>query len=288
MLFSLIVPSVGRPDDLERLFRTLDRQSLTDFHVIVVDQSRSNSLDSVIERYASKLDITHVRSRQRGAARARNEGFSHARGAYVTWPDDDCFYDPDVLETAARILREHQDWQAILGVPVDENGSYYGRPPKPGVHRMSRFRSFYWGCEYTFFIRRSAFDALGGYDEELGPGAGTDLWAGEQTDLLLRASHAGIVAYFAPELRVHHPNLSDVVVDAAAKRKLYHYAFAMGQVARKNNLSALESTACVAMSFRAIVMACLRCNPNQIRIAIVRWQGLVSGLTKPYRSSAVV
>ncbi|HTW94346.1 MAG TPA: glycosyltransferase family A protein, partial [Tepidisphaeraceae bacterium] len=109
MKFSLIVPTVDRVAELERLLTSLQRQTLRDFEVLVVDQNADDRVTTVIERCGKRLSIVHLRC-QRGTSRARNLGIRRAAGTVMAFPDDDCWYPPDVLEEIWKQLCEHPQW----------------------------------------------------------------------------------------------------------------------------------------------------------------------------------
>src|ERR1700754_3487501 len=86
-LFSLIVCTVDRSDQLERLFASLKVQRYTDFEVILVDQNLDDRLAGLVEGYSPSFTIRHIRS-ERGISRARNNGMAIATGSYICFPDD--------------------------------------------------------------------------------------------------------------------------------------------------------------------------------------------------------
>ena len=84
------------------------------------------------------------------------------------------------------------------------------------------------------FLRSSALEAVGPFDETLGRASG--VWdAGEETDILIRIIDAGYRVDYDPSLFVHHP---DPERDNAASYPLDRwrgYAQAMGHVMRKHH-----------------------------------------------------
>src|SRR5882724_3254503 len=81
-IFSLIVCTLGRQDQLRRLFASLAVQSFRDFEVIVVDQNEGGFLDEIIAAYRPRLEIIHVAAAP-GLSGARNVGLAHASGQIV-------------------------------------------------------------------------------------------------------------------------------------------------------------------------------------------------------------
>ena len=119
MRFSLILATVGRTEELERFLDSLLVQTHRDFEVVVVDQNKDERLLSVLEPYTEKLRLEHLRPGSRGASRARNEGLERASGELFAFPDDDCWYPPDLLARADEVLRVRPDLDGLTGCSVD-------------------------------------------------------------------------------------------------------------------------------------------------------------------------
>jgi GT2 family glycosyltransferase len=121
----------------------------------------------------------------------------------LAFPDDDCWYEPNVIET----IRNRFISEPELGGLVarwEEQAEALGRPSVTGQLSLNAWRQFRGGeaSSIALFFRHDLFDALGGFDERLGVGR----WygAGEETDFLLRALMSGVRLDHAPEARVHH------------------------------------------------------------------------------------
>jgi glycosyltransferase involved in cell wall biosynthesis len=86
---SVIVPTHGRPAQLERCIASLLRQRLpqgVSFEVIVVDDGS----DPGVTLPGSPPGVVLLRQPQAGPAAARNTGLAAARGPLVAFIDDDC------------------------------------------------------------------------------------------------------------------------------------------------------------------------------------------------------
>ena len=99
MTFDLVVATVDRVAELGQLLDSLDRQTHTDFRVLVVDQNDDDRVQDVLARHGSlRIDRLQV---PRGLSRARNEALTHLQAEVVAFPDDDCSYPDDLLEEGA-------------------------------------------------------------------------------------------------------------------------------------------------------------------------------------------
>ncbi len=96
-LFSVIVPTYGRPAFLREAVDSVLAQTVADLECIVVD-------DASPEPVTVDVDDERVRVVRRatngGPSAARNTGVAHARGTYFTFLDDDDVYTPERLAIA--------------------------------------------------------------------------------------------------------------------------------------------------------------------------------------------
>src|SRR5438477_1244496 len=99
---SIIVPTRLRNQLLTRAVRSLLAQTFADFEILVVDDNPAEArvatdpvLNSLLQHPKVRL-LTH--EQPRNAAAARNVALRAARGAWITYLDDDDAYQPSKLE----------------------------------------------------------------------------------------------------------------------------------------------------------------------------------------------
>lgn len=234
-LFSLILATVGRVDDLARFLRSLHAQSYRRFELIVVDQNEDDRLVPLLAIHKDDFPIVHLRS-ARGLSKARNVGLRHVSGDLVAFPDDDCWYpDAGLLEKVADFFAAHPERAGLTGRSEDGNGASDCRWL---AHSATVTTSNVWvaATSFTIFLRREAVEAVGDFDESLGVGAGTVWGAGEEIDYVVRAVAAGASILYDPDLVVYHPCKELVRTDAFLHR-VELYSCGAGRVIRKNRLS---------------------------------------------------
>ena len=115
MRFSLVLATVGRTEELNRFFASLDYATHRNFEVILVDQNPDDRLNSVLDHYDGRFPALHLRS-ERGLSRARNVGLRRVTGDVVAFPDDDCWYPPNLLNQVEILVLLY-----ILLIPQSEN-----------------------------------------------------------------------------------------------------------------------------------------------------------------------
>jgi glycosyltransferase involved in cell wall biosynthesis len=199
----LVLATVGRTDQVERLLESLVAQSYGDLRVLVVDQNDDDRLEAVLDRFDPRLSILRLRSPV-GLSRARNAALSHIRGAIVGFPDDDCWYPPGLLFDVAGALAAHASWDGLSVQARDDRGRRSSMLWDRSAGTIDRYNVWRRAISFSFFLRRDVLPAVGEFAAELGVGSGTRWGSGEETDYLLRALDAGFRIHYEPELFVYH------------------------------------------------------------------------------------
>ena len=186
--FSIVVPTLDRPEKLRRLLDLLAQQRDGDFEVIVVDQSTVafSSSDNVI-------DLTVVHSPVRSQVHARNLGTSVARGEIIVCTDDDC-EPPDTWLAHARTCFEDPDTVGVEGRCFSD---YMHDPDWRSVHNYGVEGIGFMSC--NMFVTSEAFHEIGGFDM-----AFDEDQFRYDTDLGWRLQEVGNVV-FSDEAYVYHP-----------------------------------------------------------------------------------
>ena len=216
--FSLVVATKGRTEELGTLLESVRAQDGVAAEVIVVDQNGDDRLVPVLAPFAGALAITHLRTPIANANHARNLGLSAGNGEILLFPDDDCVLSRGVLARAAAAFAADPALGVLTGPaesPAGGLGSGRWRAASGPITLADVWTSV---IEFNLFIRREAAEALGGFDESLGPG--THFGSAEGNDLVARAIRSGIVARYDRDLRIVHPDkrLTEV---AAARAEVY-------------------------------------------------------------------
>jgi GT2 family glycosyltransferase len=170
-------------------------------HVVVVD---NGSTDGTAEAVRSRFpEVELVASGENLGAIGRNVGVARLATPYVAFCDDDTWWDPGSLATAADVLDAHPRLAVVTARIVVEPG---GREdPIVAELRDSPVRGADWlpGPALGSFLagasvlRREAFEEVGGFSERLWLGGEEELMAGD-------LAAAGWELCYLPQLTVHH------------------------------------------------------------------------------------
>jgi glycosyltransferase involved in cell wall biosynthesis len=276
MRFSLVVATLGRDADVAALLDSLLAQGRRDFEVIVVDQNDDDRLGAIEAAYAPRIALRRLRSAVRNANHARNLGLRHARGAIVTFPDDDCLYPPGVLERVDAAFTRDATLAVLTGPaasPAGGLGSGRWREASGPIDLATVWTSV---IEFNIFLRRDAALALGGFDESMGPGS--PFGSAEGNDLVCRAMAHGGRAHYDAALRIIHPDkrLSDVAVERAER-----YGRGLGFALRRHGAPLSTRTTFLVRPLGGVAASLLRGRMHEAGYYWMTFRGRLAGMLAP-------
>lgn len=192
---SVVIPTHDRPEALARLLSSIMQSDGPSVEVVVVDDgSPAHTYDDAEESYPG---VSWLREARSGPARARNAGWQKTTGDIVVFVDDDCVLAPETLGALRSALA---DFDAV-GATIEplERGRLiadFMHAEHLVCHKVDD-GNVRWLVTACIGVRRSALEALGGFDERLTHG-------GEDVDLSFRLREAGLRLSVCPGAVAHH------------------------------------------------------------------------------------
>lgn len=197
---AIVIPTRDRAEPLDRCLNAVGPARET---VVVDDGSLDPAAVAAIAGAADAVVVRHERST--GPAQARNAGAAATSAPLIAFVDSDVRPDPDWL---AGLIGHFADPRVAavaprVNVPAG-NGAVSAyeavRSPldlgtEPGLAGPGRRLGFVPAA--ALVVRRSAFDAVGGFDAGLA--------VGEDVDLVWRLSAANWAVRYEPSVAVEHP-----------------------------------------------------------------------------------
>jgi glycosyltransferase involved in cell wall biosynthesis len=189
---SVVIPTRGRPALLAETLATITGQDYLGRLEIVVVHDREEIDPSMAELSRPDREIVSiVNTRTGGLCGARNSGLLASSGAFVASCDDDDLWYPAKVRLQVNRLLDDQGLLAVgagIRLLMGERGDvvWPAREALVPHERLleNRVKELH---SSTLMMRRSAFDDVGLYDEDL------PYSYGEDYDWLLRASRVGSV-----------------------------------------------------------------------------------------------
>jgi glycosyltransferase involved in cell wall biosynthesis len=208
MLFSVVVPTYGRPDEVTELLSSLENQELKDFEVILGDGSPDDSLKTVADKYKDRLKLKHLHKKKLGISESRNWGVENAIGEIVVFFDSDCVIPPFYF----KVVKEYLSANPLdaYGGPDRADQSFNSRQKAisyamtsffttGGIRGKKKHVGNYQPRGFNMGIRRSVFNAIGGY---------SGLKVSEDIDLSMRLKKAGYRSGLIEGAYVYHKRRS--------------------------------------------------------------------------------
>lgn len=237
MKLSLVVSTLGRTDTFIKFFQSLEKQTVTDFELIIVDQNDDDRVLELINETKPAIEIKRIHAPgERGLSRGRNLGSSFAIGDVLLYPDDDCWYPSDFLEKGLRFIDENEA-DFVTGRASDESGRSINGRFEIEAQYINRENVWTTQIEWVCFFKKTVVDTLNGYDNGIGVGSSSRWQACEGQDFVLRALDKGFKGYFTPDLFGHHEELNIQNPDDAMRKKGAAYARGFGHVAKIHKYS---------------------------------------------------
>lgn len=185
---SVVLTAYNRGHALARTLDSILGQTFTDFELIIADDSSTDDTREICEAYVKNDSrVRYYRNETNlGMPGNLNAAVIHARGNYVANLHDGDIYRSDLLEKWLKALENNPsaafcfNKYEILDVDGNPTGKIAGSYDSgliPGMQLIKRIFSAngspVWG---TVMARRSAYEAVGPFDERFGIIADVDMW----------------------------------------------------------------------------------------------------------------
>lgn len=225
MRFSLVVTTFDRQKELERLFSSISNQSLdSQIEVVLVNQGSLSP-----PALPPRIPVTEINTNACvSLSKARNLGLARATGEIIGFPDDDCWYEPDLIGKISQYFEENQNTDCICTNIFDPyNQKSYGHRPVDIILPITFGNLTRLPASAGIFLRRCPFEHAGAwFDESLG--VGTEIGSAEETELVARLLDAKLRADYVGTIQVYHPVLSEYMANDA--NKCYNYGLGFGYI----------------------------------------------------------
>lgn len=191
---------------LEKSIASVLCQTYKDFEFIICnDGSTDDTLEHLIlyENIDPRIKVISYKQ-NRGLSYALNQCLKIANGEYIARQDDDDISHPCRLQKEVEFLDKYDEY-AIVGTLADvfdDNGVWgeYKNPEKPTKN------DFYWNSPFmhpTIMIRKTAYDAVGGYR------VATETRRCEDLDMFMRMYAVGLKGYNIQERLYQYRMVND-------------------------------------------------------------------------------
>ena len=201
---STIIPTINRYADLKSTIADLNKQSVTDFEIIIIEQTAKEVAETITGE-----NIIYLHKDFKSASKARNIGLLEAKSPITLFLDDDVIIDnPDFLKNhlqhyenkknsgvAGAILDLKRKWIEVL--PKRTNHKYLGWLYKPRNYDKPSLNVG--GGSGNLSVRTTWAIKIGGMDENFDKGAYR-----EESDFCYRYTKKYGLLIYDPEAYLIH------------------------------------------------------------------------------------
>ncbi|MBV9277716.1 MAG: glycosyltransferase [Candidatus Eremiobacteraeota bacterium] len=228
-LVSVLIPTKNSAAHLARCIGSVRAQRYPAIEVIVID---NDSHDATPEIARAKADRFLVAGGER--SRQLNTGAKHANGKYLYRIDGDFVLDRDVIGEAVRLC-ETEGYDAVAVHNESDPSVSFWAKVRNFERAMYKYDPTIVGAR---FLSKEAFNAVGGFDE--------DLIAGEDYDIHNRLLRTG---YRIGRIEPAEMHLGEPVSLAEFASKSFFYGQTIGAFVRKSGLRGVRQVSPIRAAF---------------------------------------
>jgi GT2 family glycosyltransferase len=200
---TIVIATYNRAYQLARLLASLGGQIRDGDELMIAE----NGTPQPVKVPPSAPPLKHLHEPRGGKCRSQNRAIAESHGEVVVLLDDDLTVQAGYLDAVERFFTRNPEFAAMAGriLPAEDPEAKVGANwiylDLPIFDRGDRVVEVPGVLGANMAFRRSALDAVGPFDERLGPGA-----AGheEETEMSQRLRRKGLRIGYAPEAVVYH------------------------------------------------------------------------------------
>ncbi|MBP5503520.1 MAG: glycosyltransferase [Bacteroidales bacterium] len=209
MKLSIVIPLYNRPDEIDELLDSLEKQTSNNFDVIVVEDGSDKPSKDIIENHSNKLDIKYFFKQNTGPGLTRNYGAERSDGDYIVFFDSDCIIPPDYIKIVTESLEKEYvdayggpDAALPTFTPVQKAISYAMTSilSTGGIRGASEKAGKFHPRSFNMGFSRKVFEATSGF---------SNMRFGEDIDMTLRILEQGFTTKLIKDAFVYHKRRTD-------------------------------------------------------------------------------
>lgn len=122
---SIIIPIYNTQKYIEKCLRSLEKQTMKNFEIILVNDGSTDNTEKIVKRYINEhknLNIIYIKKENGGLASARNCGVKRAKGKYISFLDSDDYLDNNLFQNLKQYMDKDVEMIKFKMQKVEENG----------------------------------------------------------------------------------------------------------------------------------------------------------------------
>jgi glycosyltransferase involved in cell wall biosynthesis len=175
-LISIVLPTYNQSDFLPAALDSIFSQTFTNFELIVVNDGSTDSTAHILDNYRQNHSFVLIEQENQKLPRSLNNGFTCAKGKYLTWTSTDNIMMPEMLEVLSKELENDSTVGLVYAdrYVIDKDGKILGEFSSPEYDPFLLLHLNMINC--CFLYRRDCLDRVGGYDHRFIYGEDWEYW----------------------------------------------------------------------------------------------------------------
>jgi len=240
-LVSVIIPTVDRPNTLERALRSVEHQSYPNLEVVIVNGGKHDLVEKVIAEQPDDLEISHLHNDSpQGLPAARNQGADIAEGEYLAFLDDDDAWHPEKIERQISTLQAADDATQLsycgrVSITPERTVRHIRQPNQKADLFEDLLVDNVIGTPSGVLVSTSSFEQVGGFDASMHYQEDWEFylrlsreyqWSCLSDALTIRFIHSGAMSRDTSESKRYRERVLDRYEDDLMEQGLYERAWA--------------------------------------------------------------
>lgn len=200
-MISIVIPTYNRAHLISRAIQSVLGQDYKDWELLIVDDGSTDNTAEVVEDFLENERIRYIRKDNTGATHTRNVGAQYATREFLTFLDSDDEARPNWLSSYYDKIEKGAEVVCCGYEYYDHNGNFL---EEKGIKKMGPLYQNYSGRFTnggTYILKKSFFDDVGGFDENLKSGQHSELAL--RLTAMFKERGIEIVNIYKPLIKVH-------------------------------------------------------------------------------------
>jgi len=166
---SIIIPTYGGSQSLDRSIQSVLKQDYDNFDIIVVDDNNPDTVArkdtaAIMDKYSQEKRIIYIQhENNKNGAAARNTGVRKSKSKYICLLDDDDVFLPKRIEKQVEFLEKNQQFQACYCWRTQNNKKICGM--FEGDLSEQLLDLTFTPTTSAIMLTKCSYDIIGGFDE---------------------------------------------------------------------------------------------------------------------------
>ena len=179
---SVIIPTYNRAKLVVQAIESVLNQTYRKIEIIVVDDGSTDNTLEVLKQYEG--NIKYIFQERSERSKARNEGYRHSRGDFISFLDSDDLWLPTKIEKQIEVMNERPDVDVVYtGIEfIDGNGKLlvgdtcWDSPQREVLYEDLMTHNVITGTTSSVMVRRTCLDKVGLFDDSMNTCEDLDLY----------------------------------------------------------------------------------------------------------------